>query len=684
MYINISVVMAALLAVVAAPAVYAANDSGDATADDTTDRVTNTPEEITVTAVPLADFLQPTQVLSGDELVLKNAPTLGETLANELGVSSSYFGPAASRPIIRGLSGSRVTMLTDSASSLDVSDVSPDHAVAIETLLADQIEVIRGPASLLYGSTAAGGIINVVDSRIPKAPSEQPVGGAIEVRGDTAAEERAVVGRLDGGVGAFAWHLDGFTRETENIDIAGFATADPAERSPEEQSGTLANSYSETDGYAGGLSWVGDRGYLGASVSVYESTYGLPGPAEEEEGGEPEPEFFEGPFLDLEQVRTDVRGEYGFVGSPLESARFVLGVNDYQHKEIEPSGEVATTFDNEQYQLRLEAVHRPLAGLKGAFGIQLDDRDFSAVGEEAFVTPTKTEAVGVFLLEEADFDWGQLQFGVRAEDLEHDNATLTNYSDTAWSASVGASFNAGLDSELIANLSLTQRNPNSEELYSDGAHIATRQFEIGLLAVPGGSAKTEDAANIELGWRRMQGDILWDVSVYYYDFTDYIYQDLTGDVDDGLPVAVYTQDDAEFIGAEAAVTVPLWSRDKLDNNLRLFGDTVKAELSNGEKLPRIPPWRLGANLDFGGDSWTAGLDVIYYAKQDDISSFNTDAYTMVNASLLYKVPTGAADWELFVRGTNLADENARKSTSSIAAYAPLPGRSLHMGARLAF
>lgn len=680
MYTNFSVAMAACVAVIIAPAVFAANPADD----DTAAPANNTPEELTVTAVPLADFLQPTQVLSGDELVLKNAPTLGETLANELGVSSSYFGPAASRPIIRGLSGSRITMLTDSASALDVSDVSPDHAVAIETLLADQVEVIRGPASLLYGSTAAGGIVNVVDSRIPKAPSEQAVGGAVEVRADTAAEERAVVGRLDGGVGAFAWHLDGFTRETENIDIPGFATADPAERSPEEQPGTLANSYSETEGYAGGLSWVGSRGYLGASVSVYESTYGLPGPAEEEEGGEPEPELFEGPFLDLEQVRADVRGEYGFVGGALESARFVLGVNDYQHKEIEPSGEVATTFDNEQYQLRLEAVHRPLAGLTGAFGIQLDDRDFSAVGEEAFVTPTKTKAVGVFLLEEADFDWGQLQFGVRAEDLEHDNATLAKYSDTAWSFSAGASINAGLDSEFIANLSLTQRNPNSEELYSDGAHIATRQFEIGLLAVPGGSATTEDAANIELGWRRVQGDILWDVSVYYYDFTDYIYQDLTGDVDDGLPVAVYTQDDADFIGAEAAVTVPLWSRDKLDNNLRLFGDTVKAELSNGDKLPRIPPWRMGANFDFGRANWTAGLDVIYYAKQDDISSFNTDAYTMVNASFLYKIPTAAADWQLFVRGTNLADEEARKSTSSIAAYAPLPGRSLHVGARLAF
>ena len=670
-----SVAMAACIAIATAPAVFADNPT----------RLDNTaPEEITVTALPLTGFLQPSQVLSGDELSLKNAPTLGETLANELGVSSSYFGPAASRPIIRGLSGSRATMLSDSASALDVSDVSPDHAVAIEVLLADQIEVIRGPAMLLYGSTAAGGLVNVVDSRIPKAPSEKPVSGEIEVRGDTAVKERAVVGRLDGGAGAFAWHIDGFKRETDNIDIPGFATADAAERSPEEQSGTLSNSYSDTDGYAAGASWVGSRGYLGASVSVYESTYGLPGPAEDDGGVDPEPELYEGPFLDLNQVRTDVRGEYGFVGSPLESVRFVLGTNDYKHTETEPSGEVATTFDNEQYQVTLEAVHRPLAGLRGAFGIQVDSREFSAVGEEAFVAPTDTKAMGLFLLEEADFDWGKLQFGARAEDLKHDNALLAKYSNTAWSFSAGASVNAVLDSTFIANLSLTQRNPNTEELYADGAHIATRQFEIGLLAVPGGSATTENAANIELGWQRDQGNILWDMSVFYYDFSDYIYQNLTGDVEDDLPVAIYTQRDAEFVGAEVAVTVPLWSRKKLDNNLRLFGDTVKAELDNGEKLPYIPPWRMGANFDFGRESWTAGLDVIYYAKQNDISSFKTAAYTMVNASFLYKIPAGATDWELFMRGTNLANKEARKSTSVIAAYAPLPGRSLHVGARIAF
>jgi len=658
-----------VLSAAVAPAVYG---------QDSSDGAQEAPEELTVTAVSLPGLLQPYQVLSGEELLLKTAPTLGETLASEPGISSTYFGPAASRPIIRGLSGSRVTMLQDSASSLDVADVSPDHAVPIETLLADQVEIIRGPSSLLYGSTAAGGLVNVVDNRIPSAPAETPVSGAVEVRGDTAAEERTVVGRLDGGVGAFAWHLDGFTRKTEDIEIAGFATADPAERPADEKPGKLANSYSESDGVTGGLSWVDEQFYLGASLNYYKTNYGLPGPLEEPlDPSDP----YAGPFIDLKQVRTDVRGEYRFQDAWIESTRLVLGVNDYEHQEIEPSGEVATTFNNDAVQLRLEALHRKTLGLKGVFGIQVDDRDFSAVGEEAFVAPTKTDAVGLFLMEEADFAWGQLQLGARYEDLEHKNQEFSDYSNGALSFSVGAAVNVGLSSQIIANLSSTQRNPNTEELYSNGEHIATRQEEIGLL-VAGDTASTEDSINVELAWRRTDGDVTWDVSGFYYDFTDYVYQDIADGPD--LPIATYTQANADFVGGEAAVSFPLFARTRFDNSLRLFADVVKAELANGDKLPRIPPWRTGVNFDFGMQSWTAGLDVIYHAKQDDISSFNTDAYTMVNANFLYRLDAGGLDWELFLRGSNLGDEEARKSTSFLAAYAPLPGRSWHAGARLKF
>ena len=639
------------------------------------------PDEVTVTAAP-GVLLQPVQILSGQELWLKSAPTLGESLANEPGISSTYFGPASSRPVIRGLSGSRVTMLTDGSASLDVADVSADHAVTIEMLLADQVEIIRGPASLLYGSTAAGGIVNVVDSRIPREAAARPLSGAVEVRGDTAADERALVGRLDGGSGNIAWHLDAYTRDTRNIDIPGFATADPAERPEDEVSGKLANSYSESEGYAAGVSWVSQKGFIGAAISRFESLYGLPGPGE---GGEDEDEaeLFEGAFLDLQQTRVDVRGEYAVATPWLQSLRFALGINDYRHTEIEASGEVATVFDNDQWQARIEAEHTPVAGFGGIIGLQLDDRDFSAVGEEAFVTPTRTEAVGVFLAEERPFSWGTLNLGARVESLEHRNADLPNYDKTAWSMAAGAAVNTPADSVLSLNLSRTQRNPSAEELYSDGAHIATRQFEIGLITA-GVSPTTEDSTNVEIGLRRDAGRIQWESSVFYYDISDYVYQNLTGAIEDDLPEAVYTQNDAKFYGAEAAVRLPLWQADSFSSRLRLFGDVVKAELKDGSKLPRIPPWRTGANLAFAQGNGEASLDVVYHASQSDISSFNTDAYTLINASFVYRLEASAANWELYTRINNLTDKEARKSTSFLAAYAPLPARSLSAGIRARF
>lgn len=641
-------------------------------------------EEIIVTATPLGDVLQPSEVLSGDQLLLKGAPSIGETLANELGISSSYFGPAASRPIIRGLGGSRVTILTDSVSTLDASDVSPDHAVGVEPLLADQIEIIRGPTTLLYGSAAAGGVVNVSDSRIPEELPEKTLSGGIEVRADTAAEERGIVARLDGGAGILAWHLDGYASQTENVDIPGFATFDPLLRPANQVRGTLANSYSEKDGFAGGLSWIGDWGYVGASVSGLEQRYGLPGP--EAEDGEPtdEPALFEGPLLDMQQTRIDVRGEYRTRESILDSVKFAFGTNAYEHNEIEPSGEIATSFDNDAWQLRLEAVHGPVLGWRGAVGLQIDDRDFAALGEESFIAPVRTSMSGLFLVEEQDFDWGHLHMGARIEALEHEIESPVNYDKTAFSFSAGIGVDMQDDAELILNVSTTERHPGAEELYSNGAHVATRQFEIGLLVTPDSSIVTERSTNIDLGFRREKGAVRWDTSIFYYDIDNYVFQDLDGGVMDGLSVARFAQQDARFYGFEAALSFPLWNSQRFANELRIFTDFVNAELDDGGNLPRIPPLRLGANFEFGQEEWLAGLDVVHHLKQDDISSFNTSSYTLVDLSVLYRLDWQRLNWELFARASNLLDEDARKSTSFLAAFAPLPGRSLRVGIRARF
>lgn len=638
--------------------------------------------EVIVTAIPLPEVVQPALVLDGADLLTRRAPSIGETLDREPGISSTWFGPASSRPVIRGLTGSRVTVLTDSVATLDVGDVSPDHAAAVEPLLAERIEVVRGPLALFYGSAAAGGVVNVIDGRVPQALPDRAVTGAVEARGDTALGESAFVGRLDGAVGRVAWHLDGYTRDTDDVEIPGFATADPADRSPEEVAGRLRNSASESDGFAGGLGWVGEQLSVGVAWSAYDATYGLPGP-KEEEGEEEEPELFPGPFLDLEQRRLDLRGEYR-PGGFIEAVRLAVGRNDYTHTEVEPTGEPATRFDNEAWQGRLEVQHAALAGFTGAIGLQVDDRDFSALGAEAFIAPTQTDAIGVFIAEQRRFGWGTLQVGARVEDLEHrPEGPLADYAETAVSLAAGAGIDLTEAWRLTANLARTERNLAAEELYSDGAHLATRLFEVGILAA-GDEAETEVSWNLDVGIARSVEDLRWSVTAFVNDIADYAYLAETGNVVDGLPEALYTQADARFYGFEADAELALPAVAGFAPSLRVFADYVRAELDAGGDLPRIPPWRVGAELAAERGPWRAGIDAIYHAEQDDISSFATDAFTLVSVSGSWTRRVGGADWQLFVRGANLADEDARRSTSFLAAFAPLPGRALQGGLRVAF
>lgn len=639
-------------------------------------------DEIVVTASPLGSTLQPAAVLEGDDLIVEGDSSIGEVLADQLGLNSSYFGPASTQPVIRGLGGGRISVLSDRISSLDVSDISPDHAVTVEPLLADRIEVIRGPATLLYGNAAWGGIVNVIDNRVPKVLPEAPVTGRFELRGDTAAEERAVIGRLDGAVGEFAWHLDGTRRDSVDLDIDGFATADPAERPPEEPRGTLTNSFSASDGYAAGASWIGARGYVGVGFRHDESTYGLPGPEEEEEGeeGEEGPLIADGPFIELEQDRVDVRAAYSPSGL-LQELTFAAGTNDYTHAEIEPTGEVATVFDNEAWQARLEAKHRPLGRWSGALGLQLDDRDFAAVGEEAFIVPTTSEGYGLFVFEEGLYDWGALQLGGRIEALERDAEGLASYDENAFSLAAGVRLDVGEAHALSINLTRTERHPNPEELYSDGAHLATRQFEIGLLA-EGGEAEKEVSRNIDIALAREEGAWRWRVAAFYNDIGDYVFQDIDGTEVEGLTLARYAQADAEFFGYEAELEYHWNLAPDLHLDLRLFSDYVRAELDDGSDLPRIPPQRFGAGADFDGGRWRAGIDLIRHAAQDDVSSFRTGGYTMLDAHLIYDVPVRETVWQLYLKGSNLLDEPARRATSTLAPFAPLPGASLQAGLRL--
>ncbi len=634
-------------------------------------------EEVIVRAAPLErsteELTQSAQVLAGDDLMRRAQQTIGETLANELGVSASYFGPAASRPIIRGQSGPRVSVREDGISTLDVSDLSADHAIAVEPLLARRIEIIRGPATLLYGSSAAGGVVNVIDNRVPEFLEANT--GAIEARYESASQERAVVARADGSGGAIGWHADGFRRSTNDVDIASFATSDPSERPANEPRGRLANSYSESFGYAVGASVVAQAGFLGAAASVYDNEYGLPGPGEEGDASAG------GPHIELRQKRVDLRGAID-LDAPIETIKLRAGRNDYEHTEFEPDGAPGTRFENDAWETHIEFVHAPLRGWRGAVGIQIGDRDFAAIGEEAFVPPTQTRSTGVFAVEERVFgDW-RVELAARGETVRHEpRGGFESFDESALSIAAGVVWDITSEFDLSANLSRTERLPAAEELYSNGPHLASGLFEIGIEA-QGLALNEETAVNLDVALHHHSERWSWQVSAFYNAVADYIYLADTDVEMEGLPVGLYVQDDATLLGVEAEALLPVLSKPNGSLDLRLFTDVVRGRTDDGD-LPRLPPWRMGAQLRWESAGWFASLGAIHHARQDDVSSFATGAFTLVSADITRDIEGGGRfAWQVFGSLSNLLDEDARRSTSIRAAYVPIMGRSVRIGVRM--
>jgi len=638
-------------------------------------------EEVVVTAGALRksplEIAQPTAILVGDELRRQISTSIGETLTHELGVTSSYFGPTASRPVIRGLGGFRVQVLDDGISSLDVSSLSADHAVSLESVVSEQIEIIKGPAALLYGSGAAGGLVNIVSNRIPGERAETPVSAAVELRGDTAMDERTVAASLDGGGGAFSLHVDYFDRETDNVRIPGFVQSRVLREQiiedggiPSDARDEVENTASDTKGGAVGASYVADQGMAGLSVSRYETVYGIPG---EEEA-----------FIDMTQDRYDVKAEWTRDGAAIDAIRFRGGFNDYTHTEFEAPGEPGTIFNQEAYEIRLAVDHHFGADWNGTIGVQLLDIDFEAIGDEAFVPQSTTQALSIFGFEERNFgDW-TLELGARAENQEvtPDSATgLPKFDETAISVSAGTVWKFAPDHALALNVTRTERNPQAVELYADGPHIAAQRFEVGDPGLDKESAITADLSLRGTGER-----LEWVVSAFYNDYTDYIFPNPTGEIADDLPVFVYVQGEARFHGFEAELTIPLFEADGSHLDLRLASDYVRGELTSDGDLPQIPPLRFGAGLHYERDRWHAGAQAFYYDEQDKVAAneLPTDSFTMVDVDLSYHMPLTRGDMFVFLRGTNLLDEEARQHASTLKDIVPMPGRSAHLGVRVEF
>jgi iron complex outermembrane receptor protein len=652
-------------------------------------------EEIVVTATPLKrnvlEMSQSATVLSGAELDRDVANNLGDTLSHMPGLANASFGQNVGRPVIRGFEGARVGVLNNNMATADASAVSQDHAVAIEPFLADQIEVLRGPATLLYGSGAIGGVVNLVSHTIPQELPENGLSGRAMAQGDTAADQRMAAGRLDLGKGEWALHASGFYRRTDDYEIPGEALLYPEEGDEEEHDheagGKLENSFLDNEGGSLGLSWLGEQWRAGLAYTGYNSDYGIPGAhahEHEHEEEHEEEEHEEGEELVTIGLRSDrVDGE--LVGtnpfSGFEQVKLRVADSSYEHTEFEGS-EVGTIFNNDSFDSRLELRHVPLGAWSGAFGGQYSERDFEAIGDEAFVPPSNTQTAALFWIETADF--GELQFdaGLRYDDVSVRDNSGTRRSFAPFTVALGMVWHDTERSHFILNVSSAERAPTDQELFAFGPHIATQTFEVGddLL-------DPERNLHFEAGYRLHDGKLTGTLTFYADQFDDYIYQADLGAEEDGLPIRQWSQQDADFYGAELELRYDFGEFASGHWQLTGLADTVRAEFTDNSRVPRIPPSRYGLGLEWDRESWAATMNWIHANDHTKVAGYETSTpgYDLLNADLSWLLPTGTrAEWELYLKAHNLLDEDIRNSTSFLKDQAPQIGRNFVFGIRTYF
>ncbi len=653
--------------------------------------------DIVVTASALEqtadETATPVVILSGNDLVHRRQATLGDTLAGLPGINFDNFGGGASRPVIRGQTAPRVQSLADGSNIQDASAISPDHAVTTEPLLLRGIEVLRGPAALLYGGSAIGGAINLLDDKMPTAMPEGGISGMAEGRLGTADDERTLVGGLTAGIGPFAFRVEGVHRRSDDYRV-------PKKFGERHVDG----SYNDTSTFSVGGSWIGEGGYLGMAYTRQRSEYGLPGHSheyedchphgsslhcgghghdDEEEGHdhdhehEHEHEHEEVPFVKLRSERFDIRGEYRDPLPGFEKVRFRMSFTDYEHDEIEEE-EVATTFKNKAHDIRLELAHKLIAGLRGVFGIQHSESDFSALGEEAFLPESETRNTALFLMETLQAGPVRLELAARHEWQTIKTTLDRKVSHWPFSISGAAVWDIGNDYSLAFSLARSQRAPNVQELYARGIHMATNTYELGAATLG-----KETAKSIDLTFRKTAGTTTFTIGAYHQAFDDYIFADTLDRFED-FRLIRYTAADAKFTGIDGEIRHQFTP----DFGVSVFGDYVRAKLKGGlGNLPRIPAGRLGARADGKWGPLSADVEYYHVFEQDRIASFETrtPGYDMLNATLAYKLELGPkANAELFVRATNLTNELAFNHASFIKDASPLRGRNFVFGLRTGF
>jgi iron complex outermembrane receptor protein len=631
--------------------------------------------EIVVTA-PLEgsriQSLQGAAILSRDDVIETLSNGLGDTLDAQPGVATTFFGAGASRPIIRGLGEDRVRVLQNGIGAIDASTASPDHAVTSDGLDAERIEVLRGAAALAYGGNAVGGVVNVIDQSIPTRAIDGMHAEALAAY-SSVDDGRHGAAHVGFGAGALAFEIGATARET-----------DPYE-TPQ---GEALNQFTSMRSYNAGGSFVGGWGFAGLSVKRLEDEYGLLPHDEDEPGGR----------IELEQTRVESRGDFRINAGPFN--RFDYGVqrSEYEHTEFEGDGEPGTRFTSEGWEGRFEAHHRG-GPLQGALGVQYSDVDFAAEGEEAFISATNTRDVGLFLIERWNAETWGLEGGLRFERRELDNIVFSERDFENFSASLGMFVRPTDNWFFGATLAQTERAPTAIELFSDGPHLATENYEIG-----DPDLGQETALSFEASARYYKDGFSFEANFFGIDFQDYIALVARGDVfwidedtdtsgfapdefDPGipagaeiLPVFNFIQRDATFIGGELVVRKTLFETAGFMVAGDAAFDLVNASFSGGGNPPRIPPRTLTLGLEAENANWTARLEAVDTADQDRTAAFEseTDGFTFVNASLAFRPMGEESPWSLRIDGRNLTDEEGRVHASFLKEDLLLPGRNVRV------
>jgi iron complex outermembrane recepter protein len=617
------------------------------------------------TANTLVDFVPGVTTLRQNELKKRREISLGDTLRNEAGVQSTSYGPNAGRPIIRGLEGDRIRVLQNGLGVLDASSQSVDHAVPVDTLVIDSIEVVRGPMSLLYGSSAVGGVVNVNTNRIHSAFEEGTV-SEILLQGDSSQDAVTTGAKIDHGKNNWMFHLDGGYRNANDLRIPGKARSEKLRQtdpSTDEAEDKLPNSGSVQKSLAVGLSKIFDQGYVGGSYYFFDNYYGAV--AEED--------------VDIRMIqnRVEFHGEYKLGGNIFNSVKFKTAQSDYGHKELE-GGEVGTTFTNEGNESRLELLSSS-GNVKGVSGFQTQMFNFSAVGDEAYLPTSKNRILAAFTLQELQAGKNTFSAGLRMENFHiHDQSSdgkKRNYN--GYNGSLG--YRRKLTGTLTSNISVsyTERAPNFQELFADGGHVATNTFEQG-----NDEMNKEKAYALDVGLDYHYNQSFAHVSFFMQEFRDYIALFDTGNPS-GEPdfgnIFQFDQVDAVFYGFEFD------SRSRISDS-SWFGilkaDYVRAkEKDSGDNLPRISAPRLIIGLERVKDRWTWDVEAQRYFEQTKTApnEYRTDAFTLLNAGFVYDVIQAKGKFSFFGRLKNLLNEEARQHTSTLKEIAPMAGRHVVAG-----